>query len=224
MLRSVQATSSSTPALARAGAGRGDPVPAAELHRADGHDHRTTRATSAPRPGCRCGSGRSTTSRSTRSAAGSTPISATASPTRRARPSARPTTRRSSTTRSPTRRAPITRPTSRCSASRAGRACACGCCCTGSACGRWNGSAGASRKRERTARKTWQWGLATALQQSQIVYLVGALFVGIAYQPFIFMLVGLQCALWSYVQRTEDVPSKARFKRPSGEQALPAAS
>jgi probable O-glycosylation ligase (exosortase A-associated) len=70
--------------------------------------------------------------------------------------------------------------------------------------------------------KTWQWGLATALQQSQIVYLVGALFVGIAYQPFIFMLVGLQCALWSYVQRTEQVPRKARFKRP-GEKALPAA-
>ncbi len=61
--------------------------------------------------------------------------------------------------------------------------------------------------------KTWQWGLATALQQSQIVYLVGALFVGIAYQPFIFMLVGLQCALWSYVQRTEKAPSKARFRR-----------
>jgi hypothetical protein len=63
-------------------------------------------------------------------------------------------------------------------------------------------------------RTSWQWGLANALQQSQIVYLVGALFVGIAYQPFIFMLVGLQCALWSYVQRTERVPHKARFKRP----------
>ena len=69
--------------------------------------------------------------------------------------------------------------------------------------------------------KAWQWGLANALQQSQIVYLVGALFVGIAYQPFIFMLVGLQCALWSYVQRTETAPRKARFKR-TGE-ALPAA-
>ena len=71
--------------------------------------------------------------------------------------------------------------------------------------------------------KSWQWGLATALQQSQIVYLVGALFVGIAYQPFIFMLVGLQCALWSYVQRTENVPRKARFKRPGEAAAVPAA-
>ena len=67
-------------------------------------------------------------------------------------------------------------------------------------------------KREQ-GNKSWQWGLATALQQSQVVYLVGALFVGIAYQPFIFMLVGLQCALWSYVQRTEQVPRKAKFKR-----------
>lgn len=71
-------------------------------------------------------------------------------------------------------------------------------------------------------RKTWQWGLANALQQSQIVYLVGALFVGIAYQPFIFMLVGLQCALWSYVQRTERAPRKARFRRPG--EALPASA
>ena len=78
----------------------------------------------------------------------------------------------------------------------------------------------ALRASARTASKTWQWGLATALQQSQIVYLVGALFVGIAYQPFIFMLVGLQCALWSYVQRTETVPHKARFRRPR--EALPA--
>jgi O-antigen ligase len=68
--------------------------------------------------------------------------------------------------------------------------------------------------KRKDGRKTWQWGLANALQQSQIVYLVGALFVGIAYQPFIFMLVGLQCALWSYVRRTERVPTKAVFKRP----------
>ncbi len=86
---------------------------------------------------------------------------------------------------------------------------------------RWRfGRKGSGRE---DGRKTWQWGLANALQQSQIVYLVGALFVGIAYQPFIFMLVGLQCGLWSYVQRTEKAPRKARFKRAPGEKALPAA-
>lgn len=52
-------------------------------------------------------------------------------------------------------------------------------------------------------RGSWQWGLATALQQAQVIYLVGAAFVGIAFQPFIYMLIGLQCALWSYVRRTE---------------------
>jgi probable O-glycosylation ligase (exosortase A-associated) len=72
-------------------------------------------------------------------------------------------------------------------------------------------------------RSSWQRDLATALQQAQLVYLVGALFVGIAYQPFIFMLIGLQCALWSYVRRTGEAPRKARFHRPSGAKALPAA-
>jgi len=69
---------------------------------------------------------------------------------------------------------------------------------------------------------SWQWGFATALQQSQLTYLVGAAFVGIAYQPFIFMLIGLQCALWAYVKRTENVPRKAHFRR-HDEKALSAA-
>ncbi len=68
-------------------------------------------------------------------------------------------------------------------------------------------------KRE-NGQKSWQWGMATALQQAQLTYLVGAAFVGIGYQPFIFMLVGLQCGLWSYVRRTEDDTKKAHFKRP----------
>jgi probable O-glycosylation ligase (exosortase A-associated) len=62
--------------------------------------------------------------------------------------------------------------------------------------------------------RSWQWGLATALQQAQLVYLVGSLFVGIAYQPFIFMLIGLQCGLWSYVKRTTPPAEvRPRFKR-----------
>lgn len=76
--------------------------------------------------------------------------------------------------------------------------------------------------RREGGRGTWQWGLATALQNAQIVYLAGAVFVGIAYQPFIFMLIGLQCALWSYVRRTEAVPNKARFRRPRGAAPAPA--
>jgi probable O-glycosylation ligase (exosortase A-associated) len=68
-------------------------------------------------------------------------------------------------------------------------------------------------------RRSWQWGLATALQQAQIIYLVGALFVGIAYQPFILMLIGMQCGFWSYVKRTQAVPRKARFRRAGPAQA-----
>lgn len=49
----------------------------------------------------------------------------------------------------------------------------------------------------------WQAPFASALQQAQLVYLLGSLFVGIAYQPFILMLIGIQCGLWSYLKRIE---------------------
>jgi probable O-glycosylation ligase (exosortase A-associated) len=58
--------------------------------------------------------------------------------------------------------------------------------------------------------ETWQAPLATALQHSQIVFLVGSLFVGIAFQPFILMLIGVQCGLWSYLRRV-DWPETAPF-------------
>jgi probable O-glycosylation ligase (exosortase A-associated) len=37
--------------------------------------------------------------------------------------------------------------------------------------------------------------MAVALQQGHVVYMLGAAFVGIAFQPFIYMLIGLQIAL-----------------------------
>jgi len=58
----------------------------------------------------------------------------------------------------------------------------------------------------------WQAPLANALQQAQLIYLVGGLFVGIAYQPFVFMLIGLQCALWSYLKRV-DAPVRLPVQR-----------
>ena len=42
------------------------------------------------------------------------------------------------------------------------------------------------------ADRPWIAPLATALQSAQIIFLVGALFVGIAFQPFMLMLVGVQ--------------------------------
>ncbi|MXO60755.1 putative O-glycosylation ligase, exosortase A system-associated [Altererythrobacter salegens] len=77
-------------------------------------------------------------------------------------------------------------------------------------------------RRGEDGKDCWQRGMATALQQAQIVYLIGSLFVGIAFQPFIYMLVGLQCGLWSYVRRTTRQPDKARFQRPGETEPGPA--
>ena len=56
------------------------------------------------------------------------------------------------------------------------------------------------RKRSRDD-EAWIASLATALQHAQIIYLVGALFVGIAYQPITLMIVGVQIALSAYLSR-----------------------
>jgi probable O-glycosylation ligase (exosortase A-associated) len=47
----------------------------------------------------------------------------------------------------------------------------------------------------------WISALANALQQGHLIYLVGSLFVGIAFQPFVYMLVGLQIGLDTYAAR-----------------------
>ncbi|MFN3619471.1 MAG: putative O-glycosylation ligase, exosortase A system-associated, partial [Sphingorhabdus sp.] len=56
------------------------------------------------------------------------------------------------------------------------------------------------RKRNRPD-EAWVAPLATALQNSQIIYLVGSLFVGIAFQTFFYMLIALQIGLDSYLNR-----------------------
>ncbi|PZU58846.1 MAG: putative O-glycosylation ligase, exosortase A system-associated [Sphingobium sp.] len=47
----------------------------------------------------------------------------------------------------------------------------------------------------------WIAPLALALQQGHLIYLLGALFIGIAYQPFVFMLLALQIGLDTYLAR-----------------------
>tara|TARA_R110000782_G_scaffold78276_5_gene155208 strand:+ start:94187 stop:95548 length:1362 start_codon:yes stop_codon:yes gene_type:complete len=47
----------------------------------------------------------------------------------------------------------------------------------------------------------WIAPLALALQQGHLIYLLGAAFIGIAYQPFIFMLLALQIGLSTYLAR-----------------------
>ncbi len=64
----------------------------------------------------------------------------------------------------------------------------------------------------------WVTPLADALQQAQIVYLIGGAFVGIAFQPFCYMLVGLQCGLSAYmgrIRRAAPVPFRAARKAPA---------
>lgn len=70
--------------------------------------------------------------------------------------------------------------------------------------------------------ETWQAPLADALQQAQLIYLTGSLFVGIAFQPFIFMLIGLQCGLWSYVRRLDTPPHKPQIGGPGWLRVAPA--
>jgi probable O-glycosylation ligase (exosortase A-associated) len=47
----------------------------------------------------------------------------------------------------------------------------------------------------------WAGPLAGALQSAHLVYLLGAGFVGIAFQPFIYMLIGAQIGLDGYLRR-----------------------
>ena len=58
----------------------------------------------------------------------------------------------------------------------------------------------------------WQAPLASALQYAQVVYLVGATFQGIAYQPFILMLIGAQIALATHCARTDSAREEAQRK------------
>ncbi|MGC1469230.1 MAG: putative O-glycosylation ligase, exosortase A system-associated [Sphingorhabdus sp.] len=56
-------------------------------------------------------------------------------------------------------------------------------------------------KKRNRADESWVAPLATALQNAQIIYLVGSLFVGIAFQPFVYMLVAMQLGLDTYLAR-----------------------
>ena len=58
----------------------------------------------------------------------------------------------------------------------------------------------AYRKRDGPG-EAWVAPFALALQQGHIVYMIGSLFVGIAYQPFIFMMLSLQIGLDTYISR-----------------------
>lgn len=71
--------------------------------------------------------------------------------------------------------------------------------------------------------KAWISPLASALQNAQIIYLVGSLFVGIAYQPFIWMLLGVQIGLDGWVRRNVKDGARQPFLAPKNSADPPAA-
>jgi hypothetical protein len=109
---------------------------------------------------------------------------------------------------SPTRAAPITAPISRCSASRAFPACIMFLLIHGIGIVRMEVI---RRRYRRTEGEAWIAPLATALQHFQIIYLVGALFVGIAYQPFVYLLLASQIGFDAWLSRRERATRKEGF-------------
>ena len=57
------------------------------------------------------------------------------------------------------------------------------------------------RYRKAPPDQAWVAPLAGALQSAHIVYLLGAAFIAIAFQPFVYMLIGAQIGLDTYLAR-----------------------
>ncbi len=57
------------------------------------------------------------------------------------------------------------------------------------------------RRRYREGEFAWGGSLAGALQHAQLIYLLGGAFVGIAFQSFLYMLLGAQIGLDTYLSR-----------------------
>ena len=70
------------------------------------------------------------------------------------------------------------------------------------------------RRRYRDPDDHYAWGgaLAAALQSGQLIYMLGAAFVGIAFQPFIYMLIGAQIGLDTYLTRKRDETTVKVFR------------
>lgn len=77
------------------------------------------------------------------------------------------------------------------------------------------------RKRNRPD-ENWVAPLANALQNSQIIYLIGSLFVGIAFQTFFYMLIALQISFDTYLTRRRNEAAWRPIKSAVRSTALPA--
>jgi probable O-glycosylation ligase (exosortase A-associated) len=71
--------------------------------------------------------------------------------------------------------------------------------------------------------EAWIAPFAVALQQGHVIYMIGSLFVGIAYQPFIFMMLALQIGLDTYISRLrKDAARRDLATALSARQGVPA--
>ncbi|WP_174298197.1 DUF5935 domain-containing protein [Sphingomonas bacterium] len=73
-----------------------------------------------------------------------------------------------------------------------------------------------------TPDQAWVAPLAAALQNGHIVYLLGAAFIAIAFQPFVYMLIGAQIGLDTYLARRRAGESFRPMRRARAAAALPA--
>lgn len=69
------------------------------------------------------------------------------------------------------------------------------------------------RYRKPLAHEEWISPLASALQMAQLCYLLGSFFIAIAFQPFIYMLIGAQIGLDTYLARKRKEVSWQPIKR-----------
>ncbi len=72
--------------------------------------------------------------------------------------------------------------------------------------------------------EAWISPLAASLQMASLIYLVGALFQGIAYQPVMLMIIGLQIGLNSYVKRLESAKGTFAGSGPKQAKLSPSAA
>jgi len=62
------------------------------------------------------------------------------------------------------------------------------------------------------AETLWAGQLASALQTAHLIYLLGGAFVGIAFQPFVYMLIGAQIGLDTYLKRRREEAAWQPFR------------
>jgi len=78
------------------------------------------------------------------------------------------------------------------------------------------------RRRYRTGDEAWAGSLAAALQTGHMVYLLGAGFIAIAFQPFVYMLIGAQVGLDTYTARRRAEATGRRVRPARATPPLPA--